>query len=309
MQTVEQRLCEFGFPGSLRDRLVAAVLNGTKTATSSLRAEWDAEGEELPLPGVRETVIDSAGRSVAIIEIVAVDVIKLADADDRLAVAEGENYTTAAGWREEHERFWRDEVLPVWPSGTPPSIDENTQVVVQWFRLADPASSLFLRPLTVVDEAEARQAHHELAENGFDFLLVERPGEAWSDYVERLEQMRHGRGLARGQVPATFLVADVNGKIVGRLSLRHELNAELAEIGGHIGYGVRPRFRRRGHATEIFRQALLIARAAGVKTALITCDENNAASRTIIEAGGGKFDRLTIDGAASPPKRRYWIST
>ena len=140
MAGVQQRICEFGFPGALRDRLVGAVLDGSKTATTALRAEWGAEGEALPVPGDRETVIDSARRPVATIEIVRVEVIRLADVDDRLAVAEGESYATAAGWRAEHERFWRDEVIPAWPAGTPPSIDDDTGVVVQWFRLAGPAT-------------------------------------------------------------------------------------------------------------------------------------------------------------------------
>lgn len=139
MTTVQQRICEFGYPGALRDRLVGAVLDGSKTATSALRAEWVVEGEELPSLGEREIVVDSAGRPVATIEVVRVEVIRLADADDRLAVAEGESYETAAGWRAEHERFWEEEVLPAWPTGTPPSIDDDTQVVVQWFRLVDPA--------------------------------------------------------------------------------------------------------------------------------------------------------------------------
>lgn len=133
------RLCEFGFPGALRDRLVVAVLAGTKTATSSLLAEWEAEGATLPLPGERETVVDSAGRPAATIEIVAVDVVRLDDADDRSALAEGEHYTTAAGWRAEHERFWRDDVLPAWPTSKPPRIDDDTAVLVQWFRLHDRA--------------------------------------------------------------------------------------------------------------------------------------------------------------------------
>ena len=45
---------EFGFPGQLRDKLVAAVLRGEKTATASLRAEYAPEGEdELPRAGSR----------------------------------------------------------------------------------------------------------------------------------------------------------------------------------------------------------------------------------------------------------------
>jgi len=136
----DQRICEFGFPGALRDRLVEAVLDGSKTATSSLLAGREADGDAPPVPGERETVVGSTGKPVATIEIVAVDVIRLADADDRLALAEGESYDTAAGWRAEHERFWREEVLPAWPAPhDPPRIDDDTQVLVQWFRLAGSA--------------------------------------------------------------------------------------------------------------------------------------------------------------------------
>ena len=131
----ELRVCEFGFPGPLRDRLVAAVLSGVKTATTSLLAEWEAEGDELPQVGDQETVIDSAGAPVATIEITGCEVRKLSAVDDAVARSEGEDYSTAAGWRAEHERFWLDEVLPEWESGSPPTIADDTPVVVQWFRL------------------------------------------------------------------------------------------------------------------------------------------------------------------------------
>lgn len=39
---------EFANPGPLRDALVAAILNGTKTSTTSLHADYAAEGETLP---------------------------------------------------------------------------------------------------------------------------------------------------------------------------------------------------------------------------------------------------------------------
>ncbi len=115
-----------------------------------------------------------------------------------------------------------------------------------------------LRPLTVADEHQALQAHEELARDGFDFLLDLRDGDSWDEYLQRLECYRRGLDLPDGYVPATFLVADVGGEVVGRVSIRHELNAWLAEVGGHIGYGVRPAFRRRGYATEILRQSLAV---------------------------------------------------
>jgi predicted acetyltransferase len=108
-------------------------------------------------------------------------------------------------------------------------------------------------------------------------------------------------------VPATFLVADVEGALVGRVSIRHELNDYLARVGGHIGYGVRPRHRRRGFATEILRQALVVARAEGVEPVLVTCDEDNLASATVIERVGGSLEGVS-PGPNGVPMRRYWIT-
>jgi uncharacterized protein YhfF len=132
---VPLRNCEFGFPGPLRDRLVGAVLTGAKTATSSLLADWQRDGEALPSVGERQVVIDSRGAQVALIEIVAVEVLRLGAVDDRIARAEGESDSTAIGWRVEHERFWTEEVFPGWQD--PPVLDDDTQVVVEWFCVRD----------------------------------------------------------------------------------------------------------------------------------------------------------------------------
>ncbi len=130
------RICEFGVPGPLRDRLVAAVLNGTKTATSSLLIEWQLDGEALPIAGERQDVVDSDGRTVATIQIVTADVVRVGDVYDHLARSEGEDYATAAGWRTEHERFWRAEVFPSLPAESQPVVDDDLPVVIQWFRLS-----------------------------------------------------------------------------------------------------------------------------------------------------------------------------
>lgn len=105
--------------------------------TSSLFAEYEAEGEPLAQVGERQTVIDSDGRAVAVIEVVAVAVIRLGDADLSLAVAEGEGFRSIAQWREEHERFWNDEVRPHLGHPATWRLDDDTQVVVERFRLVD----------------------------------------------------------------------------------------------------------------------------------------------------------------------------
>jgi predicted acetyltransferase len=97
-------------------------------------------------------------------------------------------------------------------------------------------------------------------------------------------------------------VAQVGADLVGRVSIRHELNVFLTEIGGHIGFGVRPARRRRGYAGEILGQALVIARALGVDAALVTCDEDNVVSARVIEGAGGVFEDIRAR------TRRYWIA-
>jgi predicted acetyltransferase len=169
--------------------------------------------------------------------------------------------------------------------------------------------ALRLRPLRLDDEAEFARAHQAMAADDFEFGLGYAPGGSWSGYVARLADQRCGINLASGLVPATFLVADVDGVIVGRTSIRHELNEFLANFGGHIGYGVLGEHRRRGYATEILGQSLVIARSVGVERVLVTCDEGNVGSATVIERCGGVYESSIDPGDGTPPKRRYWIDS
>jgi predicted acetyltransferase len=165
---------------------------------------------------------------------------------------------------------------------------------------------LRLRPFRIADEPEARAAHQELATESFPFLLGWYPDQRWAKYVQGLGNRRRGVDLPADWVPETFLAAKVEDALVGRVSIRHQLNDYLENFGGHIGYAVRPHCRRRGFATEILRQALIIARSEGVDDVLLTCDEDNLASATIIERLGGVLEDVRVD-PDGPPKRRYWI--
>jgi predicted acetyltransferase len=146
-----------------------------------------------------------------------------------------------------------------------------------------------------------------MAEEGFRFGLGLEPGMAWQTYLKTLDERRAGVNLPAGRVPAAFLVADVAGEIVGRASVRFGLNDFLAREGGHIGYCVLPAHRRRGYATGMLRQSLIIARANGVGRVLVICDDGNAGSRTVIEACGGQLESVVQVAATAPPIRRYWI--
>ncbi|MEU4194682.1 GNAT family N-acetyltransferase [Kribbella sp. NPDC026611] len=92
-------------------------------------------------------------------------------------------------------------------------------------------------------------------------------------------------------------------EFLGRLSIRHWLTAALNEVGGHIGYCVRPSARRRGYATQMLVQSLPVAAALGIDPALVTCDADNAGSRKVIEAAGGELEDERHG------KLRFWVPT
>jgi uncharacterized protein YhfF len=126
---------EFAFPGPLRDQLVAAIPAGTKTTTTGLPADYEHEGEALPVPGERQAVVDSAGQPVAVIETTAVRVLRLADVDLAHAVGEGEGYASVAEWRAGHERFWHSAEMRDALGDQDFTVDDDTLVIAQAFQL------------------------------------------------------------------------------------------------------------------------------------------------------------------------------
>ncbi|MGZ4466568.1 MAG: GNAT family N-acetyltransferase [Nocardioides sp.] len=103
-------------------------------------------------------------------------------------------------------------------------------------------------------------------------------------------------------VPCTFFWVTDGDEVVGFLALRHSLNDWLLEEGGHIGYSVRPSRRQEGHASRALELALEEARGRGMERVLLTCDEDNRASRQTILANGGVYED------SRKGRRRYWIA-
>jgi predicted acetyltransferase len=118
----------------------------------------------------------------------------------------------------------------------------------------------------------------------------------------REEELEEGR-RPEGFVPGSWYWYVDGDVYLGRIQVRHRLTPHLLEYGGHIGYGVRPTARRRGHATAMLHDVLPYARALDLDRVLVTCDVTNTASLKVIEANGGVFE----DERGG--KLRYWIRT
>ncbi|MEV4456077.1 2'-5' RNA ligase family protein [Microbispora sp. NPDC049633] len=133
----EPPVAEFAFPGPLRERLVAAILSGDKTATAGLLADYEHCGDPLPVAGRWTALIDSAGRRLALLETTQVRVLPIREVDEAFARDEGEGYDTVAQWRASHERFWTGPEMSA-VLGGPPVIDDDTLIVAERFRLLGP---------------------------------------------------------------------------------------------------------------------------------------------------------------------------
>ena len=144
---------------------------------------------------------------------------------------------------------------------------------------------------TVIDGYLRDRSDAWLSEDAFQAFVE-------SIRAERIEETPR----PAGRVPATELWWVEQDQFLGRIAIRHRLTPALLEYGGHIGYDVRPSARRRGHATEMLRQALGIASDLGIERVLVTCDVDNVGSRAVIERNGGVFEDERVG------KLRFWIS-
>jgi predicted acetyltransferase len=126
----------------------------------------------------------------------------------------------------------------------------------------------------------------------------------FGDYVGWLcAQAQEDAPRRAGLVPSTTLWWVSAAEYLGGIAIRHRLTPRLRDYGGHIGYDVRPSARRRGHATAMLAAALPVANVLGIDPALVTCDEDNIASRKVIEANGGALeDQRGV-------KLRFWLPT
>jgi uncharacterized protein YhfF len=130
----------FGHPGSaLRRELTDLVLAGTKTATAGLLVELELDDEEMPVPGMREVLVDADEQYVGIIETTDCRVVRMADVEDQFARDEGEGFADAADWRTAHERFWNAYLEEIRDGLGDPgfSLNDETQVICQRFRLVE----------------------------------------------------------------------------------------------------------------------------------------------------------------------------
>jgi predicted acetyltransferase len=178
-------------------------------------------------------------------------------------------------------------------------------------RLSAPDPALRESYLGALEELAAEGNSHYL-----DLVLHPEPGFPGVSYTLRTlrdpatfeEFCTYTAALSDGHTPrpagwvtGTYLWMVDDEEVVGRISLRHTLTPWLLEVGGHIGYAVRPTARRKGHATSALGLMLRVAGERGIDPVLVTCDDDNVGSRRVIEANGGVLEDVRNR------KMRFWL--
>ena len=111
-----------------------------------------------------------------------------------------------------------------------------------------------------LDKAYALQNSLPKEENGFINAAYGLSQKEFEESVQRREANSRGQQLPEGYVPDTvYILENGDGEYVGIFNFRHCPNDFLRNGPGHIGYGIGPKYRGRGYATEGLRLMLQIA--------------------------------------------------
>lgn len=132
-------------------------------------------------------------------------------------------------------------------------------------------------------------------------------------YIKNMKilEIESCKAIAPYLVPTTilWLIQENNDEVIGRLSIRHSLgNDFLKNFGGHLGYAVKPTYRKQGIGGFLLGEGLKFAKKIAISEVVITCDEDNIPSKKIIEKGGGRYIGKIYNEESKVNKLRYKIS-
>lgn len=174
--------------------------------------------------------------------------------------------------------------------------------------------NLYLREIEEDDKKEIEKMALEFQEANDEYPfegvsdLKKVINNSFEEYFNGLEISKHIDEIYPAYAnQTTYVLADDSNHIYGLINLRHELKGKLMEVGGHIGYGIRPSERKKGYATLQLKLILDKLKELNINQALITCRENNIASKKTMEKFIGKKDTLVPSNHEGIMEYRYWI--
>jgi predicted acetyltransferase len=164
-----------------------------------------------------------------------------------------------------------------------------------------------VRPDAAYRESVLEGLRELQAERRFASLDLTAIAADFPAYVAAQRARASAANFPPDQIPETLFWLMDGETFIGRLSIRTTHDEALIRTAGNIGYMIRPTKRRLGYGTAILPLALPAAQALGLTRVLVTCDEENIASRKIIERNGGVLEGATPSRTSPGLTLRFWI--
>ncbi len=127
----------FGSGAEMADELSTLVVQGIKTATTSVVWEYEIEGEALPQVGELSIILDGKGDPICIIETTEIEVKPFNQVDARFAYDEGEGDRSLAYWHDAHWGYYQRELAKIDKAPHP-----EMEVVCERFRVVYQSTSI-----------------------------------------------------------------------------------------------------------------------------------------------------------------------
>ena len=112
-----------------------AILEGRKTTTTSLMAEFIHDHEPVPSSGRRTILVNSDDQPLAVLRYASVGVTRLGLVTLQHVLNEGEDYKSLPEWRVAHESFWTSENMRQALDDPDFTVDDQTLVVLETFHV------------------------------------------------------------------------------------------------------------------------------------------------------------------------------
>lgn len=109
------------------------------------------------------------------------------------------------------------------------------------------------------------------------------------EWYEQTKKMENKETTPPLLVPANQYVLTDGSIIYGMVNIRKELNENLYNYGGHIGYNIRPKYQNQGLGELQLSLALQECKKLNITKVYIMCKDTNIASRKIILANKGVY--------------------
>ena len=135
-----------------------------------------------------------------------------------------------------------------------------------------------------------------------------KDNETFSEMITRLKNRRIGKNIAKRDVPATIYWIIEDDKIVGTIDMRHKLNEDYLLKFGHVAYYIKKEERNKNYATIALNLIIKKYKKTNINKILITCLEDNEASKKVILKNNGVFEQTVFNKVINKKISRYIIT-